>query len=1134
MRILNFMKLTVVTAAFAVFSQTVSAIPISGTTGRMSVNMLKAASRGDAAAVEKYLEEGADVNYKNAKGESLLCVAKKKGDAQAVSILQNYGASDFNCNYKKQEKRKTNSRNSRGNYKNYYATPLETGSTFDSPLTTSNVLMAGGAAAGIYLLLKEDDDEDSDGSGTRDVGDDDDDDDGADSWGYNGTLPPGPGPVVVNEVAGGLSFFIHTENREDIYFYGENENFQIQEFGGLGYGQNFNPNYKEEYLETVTLGRIGAYDAYMQGYNGYYVNREGVLEGYAPVEVDEGYPYVKLSQTELKRVKVGVVDTGFDIINGNIHSELEGQYYTADEIDGVSNFDITDDDDSDMRQKARFWDQIEKTYYYYEKPPSGCESGDMLVYAPYGTGSFCKTEESDRTGVNYMYADHGSHVAGIIAAKKDNDGEMHGVAYNSKLIPISADIGALDERGPGAGNMVAVEAGAAVINNSWGWGISGPNDVHGSRKLKEVLDNEGILAAKDLFYNSWEESAVQDNGVDDNQYSISHLYRQQAELYSPITGEGGNSGRMERTVFVFSAGNDGLGGNDSQVHIDAAAPLVFPSLQGFFITVGSVIPVSGGYNLADYSNGCGEAKDWCLMALGGDTNPYLENGVLSLKVRSNPEDWYIPGETIGEDYMFMQGTSMASPQVTAAYAILRGAFPYLYPDEIVSILFATATPLGNEWIYGHGLLNLKAATEPYGEIRVGTSTKIKGASHSIDDTSAEFSNLFNQKAINNLMDQNLMVLDEFDRGFYVRMGDLMNIKNEEFNATAKIAAFGKGWKEKDIKISDMANLRLSMNEEYYMSEEGFDGEKTTELREVTFGIKGEKSTHQMAYAGDLTNKMSEDVGYMKGLSDLRVSEESIENPYLNLADEGVYAFQDMKFGTAKLGIGSYFAKGDAYDTAEDEVIMTSMHGNDDDEDNEKDKIFGMFANLKKIYGNTGLYANFGYMQEEKNMLGSELTGAFDIKDDVKTYYYNLGAKQKLGDNLAMFANYSYGVTNINPEENSLFDSYSDIKTSALSFGVDHKSEESNTRKGIIFSKPMYVEEAYATLMIPAYRTVEEVVMYEEKVNLANEYDQYNIEGYLSYDMFNNGRLNLGAEQVIYDGLENQNSTTFMMKYSLGI
>lgn len=143
-------------------------------------------------------------------------------------------------------------------------------------------------------------------------------------------------------------------------------------------------------------------------------------------------------------------------------------------------------------------------------------------------------------------------------------------------------------------------------------------------------------------------------------------------------------------VLVAAAGNSDL----DQVAYPANHPEV--------IGVGAV-----DLNLvrAHYSNR-GQTLD--LVAPGGD-NSQDANG-----------DGYPDGvlqETFQDDvfgYYFWSGTSMATPHVSAAVALLRSLVPVAPPDAIREALTATAADLGSagfDTSYGHGLLQIRDAID---------------------------------------------------------------------------------------------------------------------------------------------------------------------------------------------------------------------------------------------------------------------------------------------------------------------------------------------------------------------------------------------------------------------------------------
>jgi len=102
---------------------------------------------------------------------------------------------------------------------------------------------------------------------------------------------------------------------------------------------------------------------------------------------------------------------------------------------------------------------------------------------------------------------------------------------------------------------------------------------------------------------------------------------------------------------------------------------------------------------ASYANGVGLAP-WGIAAPGGTGSSPATDNILST--------YWVKGK--GDQYAYLAGTSMATPHVSGAVAILRGLG--LTPQQTVDRLMATATDLGssgNDITFGHGLLNVAAA-----------------------------------------------------------------------------------------------------------------------------------------------------------------------------------------------------------------------------------------------------------------------------------------------------------------------------------------------------------------------------------------------------------------------------------------
>ncbi|MEI2454836.1 S8 family serine peptidase [Lysobacter firmicutimachus] len=112
--------------------------------------------------------------------------------------------------------------------------------------------------------------------------------------------------------------------------------------------------------------------------------------------------------------------------------------------------------------------------------------------------------------------------------------------------------------------------------------------------------------------------------------------------------------------------------------------------------------------LASYSNACGIAMRYCLVAPGNVIATGVNDAV------GSPTYWSI------------QGTSFAAPQVSGAAALVWQAFPYFNNDLVRQTLLGNAKDLGApgvDPVFGYGLLDIGAAVRgprrfDWGDVRV--------------------------------------------------------------------------------------------------------------------------------------------------------------------------------------------------------------------------------------------------------------------------------------------------------------------------------------------------------------------------------------------------------------------------------
>ena len=148
----------------------------------------------------------------------------------------------------------------------------------------------------------------------------------------------------------------------------------------------------------------------------------------------------------------------------------------------------------------------------------------------------------------------------------------------------------------------------------------------------------------------------------------------------------------------FSCEMDVIIANNPSIY--AGLPIFAQELRDFWTIV---VAVNAAGTIADFSNRCGVAAPWCIAAPGDRVN------VPSSK--AGDED------TIREA-VSVNGTSFAAPIVSGGLALLKQRFPGMSNIQLLQRMYDTANDDGiyaDYATYGHGLLDLGAATEPVGD-----------------------------------------------------------------------------------------------------------------------------------------------------------------------------------------------------------------------------------------------------------------------------------------------------------------------------------------------------------------------------------------------------------------------------------
>ncbi|WP_263082017.1 S8 family serine peptidase [Endozoicomonas sp. Mp262] len=366
------------------------------------------------------------------------------------------------------------------------------------------------------------------------------------------------------------------------------------------------------------------------------------------------------------------------------------------------------------------------------------------------TTSSCQTHygSSDPDG-------HGSHVAGIAAGRKNGLG-IHGVAYNSTLLPGCAYLGGgcSDSYVSDAGLMQwAASNGATVANMSYAY-------TQGYR-TKVASDVTGGIT----------------------NYNDPNLKRYLFGSYNRLSGSEYQQARQaleKGLVTVLAAGNYNIWSQEtSQPSVMAVAPLIYAkddiANDLAYQWIAAVNTRLDG-SLSSSSHACGDAAEFCLAAPG--TN--------------------ITSTVPGNQYTEYSGTSMAAPQITGAVALVAGAFPGLelpsshkyasfcdsgsahynskqcHSKAVVNRLFTTATDIGDpgiDAVYGQGLLNLEGATSLIGEAQLQTRS---GATYTLSTSDFHGSPAINGDITRQLSGIRLIAVDSYDKAGFLYSGSALS------------------------------------------------------------------------------------------------------------------------------------------------------------------------------------------------------------------------------------------------------------------------------------------------------------------------------------------------------------------------
>ena len=366
------------------------------------------------------------------------------------------------------------------------------------------------------------------------------------------------------------------------------------------------------------------------------------------------------------------------------------------------------------------------------------EFEDAQEYRPWGTFLVGRTStlvidrHKDQIKASAAYA-RGATGKGEIVAVSDSDIDIEYSELASKVTVVGPLIPTMSGHGEGVASMIAGKIGGGSLRPTNMHGVAFdamlvfqqvdlssdfPGDVPNKLTDLEVLTEEDSKAMAARYFNIEYARAAGAGIINHSFAKKGPIDRYPEELvrakfkYSAAALEQKGVPPADKVIVVQGAGNEG---DDCIGICERGAPPVNPASPGLFAGLGvhfpelrehvlAVVAVGQDGLLADFSNPCGIAKIFCLAA---------------------------PGENLLLPHRRFGGTSGAAALVSGSLALLRQYFRdengarQLGSTELTARLLATADRTGtyaNSDKYGHGLLDLDAATAPVGALATSLST----------------------------------------------------------------------------------------------------------------------------------------------------------------------------------------------------------------------------------------------------------------------------------------------------------------------------------------------------------------------------------------------------------------------------
>ena len=647
---------------------------------------------------------------------------------------------------------------------------------------------------------------------------------------------------------------------------------------------------------------------------------------------------------------------------------------------------------------------------------------------------------------------HGTMVASVAAGKQDKTDitPMHGVAFEADVLFVAIQLAEPDP------DYDPVDIG----DDDGSGNVSGAPDFTGIdnffSQLFEIYNDYDV----DIVNNSYGYSGnINDYTEAQVRYAFPNTIAEMSQVGTPDS---------EKTIYVWAAGN--AGGYADQ-GVDYSSPELLPGMAHYIPEIQghsiAVVSLDENGQISDFSSRCGVAQDYCIAAPGGRVTAAYPTSTsdTGIYIGNTNDDNYNNCITDNSCYAVTSGTSFAAPFVSGGLAVIADHFEgQLGSQEIVNRLFTTANKKGvyaDKAIYGQGLMDLNAATEPVGQVSAMMSLSLSGPM-----TPAIFSNIqltspsFGDAITNGIGNHSVIFFDALDAPFRRSLSSLVS---DYRNQIINMDGFGS--------IQNPISHSVITNESEFeiggLSIENLSGELVTPYHLLNAKADKNQFFSYYNYSNDSFLSHGLNGSWAMGIfqdSQLR-SERSLRtqfsNPWLNFSATGTT-------------FGSKFKGNNKFDIA---LAISSGRNkfNTNEIFNKRDSSTVALMEIQPKSKMPSL--QLGLMKENDASLGLSGSGAFNGSNNQLTSFVGLSNSLDLAGGI-LFGSLYWGKSNDMSNEIGMLRSVTKLYSSAFGVGFMKSSIINNNDKLILtVDQPIRIESGKLQLNVPTYRTKEKNVLF---------------------------------------------------------